>query len=371
VPKTTTNPRALIVRLGAMGDVVHALPAVAMLRSVLPEARIGWVVEQRWRELLCAPGTELAGPRVPGRPLLDELHLVDTRAWRKHPFSASVRHEFLSAIHGLRRQRYDYALDFQGAMKSAILARLSGSAVVIGFREPRESVARWLYGLTVDTRAAHVIVQNVIVQNKELVRAALQQMGLSSGIALQPPGSALLPTDPDSEARIHSILEARSLSRSPIAILNPGAGWAAKQWAPARYGELAIQLSVRGLPSVINYGPGEKQLADEVAAASNGRALALPTTISEFIALARRARLFVGGDTGPMHVAALLGVKTVALFGPTDPARNGPYWPGTRVLRDPASTTSYSHKRTTDAGLERLTVERVLTEVDAVLDQPS
>jgi heptosyltransferase-1 len=284
-------------------------------------------------------------------------------------------------MHRLRLQGYDYALDFQGAMKSAILARLSGSGVVLGFRQPRESLARWLYGVTVDTRAAHVIgqnvigqnviVQNVIVQNKEMVQAALQRMGLSSDIALQPPGTALLPSDSDSEARIRSILEARSLSRSPIAILNPGAGWAAKQWAPARYGELAIQLSMRGLPSVINYGPGEKQLAEEVAAASNGRALALPTTISEFIALARRARLFVGGDTGPMHVAALLGVKTVALFGPTDPARNGPYWPGTRVLRDPASTTSYSHKRTTDAGLERLTVERVLAEVDAVLDQPS
>ena len=104
-----------------------------------------------------------------------------------------------------------------------------------------------------------------------------------------------------------------------------------------------------------------------MAAASNGRALALPTTLSEFIALARRAHLFVGGDTGPMHLAALLGVKTVALFGPTDPARNGPYWAATRVLRDPASITSYSHKRTTDSGLEKLTVERVLAEIDTLL----
>jgi heptosyltransferase I len=359
-------PRVLIVRLGAMGDVVHALPAVAMLRSALPEAHIGWVVEQRWRELLCAPGTELAGPRVPGRPLLDELHLVDTRAWRKSPFSPVVRREFLSAIARMRRRHYDCALDFQGAIKSALLARLSGAGLIFGFRRPRESHARWLYALAVETHAAHVIEQN-----KELVQAAVQQMGLSSDTALLPPGAALLPSDPDSEARISSILDARSLSRSPIAILNPGAGWAAKQWAPARYAELAVHLSARGLPSVINYGPGEKDLAEEVAAASNGRALALPTTLSEFIALARRAHLFVGGDTGPMHLAALLGVKTVALFGPTDPARNGPYWPSTRVLRDPASITSYSHKRTTDAGLEKLTVERVLDEIDGLFALPS
>jgi heptosyltransferase-1 len=304
----------------------------------------------------------LSGPRVPGRPLLDELHLVDTRAWRKRPFSSAVRSEFLSAIRGMRLRRYDSALDFQGAIKSSLLARLSGADVVVGFRQPRESLARSLYGLRIETHFSHVIDQN-----KELVQAAMRHMGLSSDAALQPPGTALLPSDPDSEDRVSATLDSHSLSRSPIAILNPGAGWAAKQWAPARYGELAVRLSARGLPSVINYGPGEKGLAEEVAAASTGRALALPTTLSEFIALARRAHLFVGGDTGPMHLAALLGVKTVALFGPTDPARNGPYWPWTRVLRDPASVTSYSHKRTMDAGLEQLTVEQVLVQIDALL----
>ena len=95
--------------------------------------------------------------------------------------------------------------------------------------------------------------------------------------------------------------------------------------------------------------------------------MALSSSISELLALARRSALFVGGDTGPMHLAALLGVRTVALFGPTDPARNGPYWAGTRVLRDAASVTSYSHKRTVDPGLEKLTVERVLVEIDALL----
>jgi heptosyltransferase-1 len=122
------------------------------------------------------------------------------------------------------------------------------------------------------------------------------------------------------------------------------------------------------LRSVINYGPGEESLARETVAASDGCATPLFTSLSELMALSRRSQLFVGGDTGPMHLAALLGVKTVALFGPTDPARNGPYWAGTRVLRDPSSITSYSHKRTEDAGLEKITVECVMAEISALLD---
>jgi heptosyltransferase I len=358
------QPRALIVRLGAMGDVLHALPAVALLRAALPESHIGWVVERRWRELLCAPETELAGPRGPGRPLLDELHLVDTRAWRKRPFSPAARREFLVAIASLRARHYDAALDLQGAIKSALLARLAGPKLVLGFRHPRESIARWLYNSRVPTHATHVIQQN-----QELMQVFLQRMGadLSPAAADLPPGTAMLPRDPASEAAIANLLEASGLARAPIAILNPGAGWAAKQWATARYAELAIALAARGLRPVVNFGPGEQTLADEVAAASHGAALPLSTTLGQFIALARRAHLFVGGDTGPMHLAALLGVKTLALFGPTDPARNGPYWPNSRVLRHHASIASYSHKRTADPGLEQVTPASVLAEIDALL----
>ena len=144
-PAPKMNPRALIVRLGAMGDVLHALPAVAMLRRALPEARIGWVIERRWRELLCAPEVELAGSRGAGRPLVDEVHLADTRGWRKNILSAGTRREFLAAVRGMRAQEYDAALDLQGAIKSAVLAKLSGAEMTLGFRDPRESIARWLY----------------------------------------------------------------------------------------------------------------------------------------------------------------------------------------------------------------------------------
>lgn len=361
--KAPANSSVLVVRLGAMGDVLHALPAVAMLRRTLPETQIGWVVERRWRELLCAPGVELAGARGAGRPLVDTLHLVDTRGWRKKPLQPETRNEFQSAIRGLREQAYGAALDFQGAIKSAVVARLSGTKLVLGFSHPREHLARFLYASLADGRAEHVIDQNV-----ELVQCWLEEIGFARAIPALSPGTALLPRDEASEKRIDSTLRSLRLANLPVAILNPGAGWGAKQWSTARYGELSRALAERGLRSVVNYGPGEEALARETVAVSDGSAVELSTSLSELIALARRAQLFVGGDTGPMHLAAMLGVKTVALFGPTNPARNGPYWAGTSVLRDPASVTSYSHRRNSDAGLENIGVERVLNEVDALLD---
>jgi heptosyltransferase-1 len=362
------NPRVLIVRLGAMGDVLHALPAVAMLRRSLPEARIGWVIEQRWRPLLCAPSTALAGSRSSGRPLVDEVHLVDTRRWRKQLLRDETRREFRAAVDSLRAAQYAAAIDMQGAIKSAVMARLSRAEMVLGFQHPRESIARWLYSSRFDgRRGAHVIEQNV-----ELLQCWLEQIGLSRATSALQPGAALLPRDRASEAEIDARLRTIGVSdgpvRKPLAILNPGAGWAAKQWPPQRYAELALALGRRGMRSLVNYGPGEEALAKEVVEESRGHAFAFSCSISELIALARRAQLFIGGDTGPMHLAAMLGVKTVALFGPTDPARNGPYWIGTRTLRNAASNTSYSHRRMSDAGLEKISVDAVLEEVAALLD---
>ncbi len=203
-----SNPRALVVRLGAMGDVLHALPAVAMLRRALPEARIGWVVEQRWRELLCAPEVELAGSRGAGRPLVDEVHLVDTRAWRKRLLGPETRREFLAAIQGMQARQYDAALDLQGAIKSAVVAKLSGASTTLGFRKPRERLARWLYDSLADGRAPHVIEQNL-----ELVQTWLEEIGLSRATSTLNPGTALLPRDKASEARIEATLQSKGLAR--------------------------------------------------------------------------------------------------------------------------------------------------------------
>jgi heptosyltransferase-1 len=143
-------------------------------------------------------------------------------------------------------------------------------------------------------------------------------------------------------------------------LINPGAGWGAKQWPPERYGEVARALAADGLKTLINYGPGEESLARAVEEASGGAADAVPCTLGELIALTRRARLFIGGDTGPMHLAAALAIPVVGIFGPTDPARTGPYGARSIVLRSPESRTSHVRRSQTEAGLLTISAQTVI-----------
>jgi heptosyltransferase-1 len=160
---------------------------------------------------------------------------------------------------------------------------------------------------------------------------------------------AQLPRDPKAEARIEQQLAERGIAE--FAILNPGAGWGAKRWPAERYGEVARKLADIGVRSILNYGPGEEDLAGAAEAASGGTARGMSFTLTELIALTRRARLSVGGDTGPLHLAAALRVPVVAIYGPTDPARNGPYGTRSILLRSAASITSHARRSEADAGL--------------------
>jgi heptosyltransferase-1 len=160
------------------------------------------------------------------------------------------------------------------------------------------------------------------------------------------------------------------LGESNFVIITPGAGWGAKQWPPERYGAVASTLAAFGLTTLINCGPGEEGLAQAALAASNGTAQSISCSIAELIALTRRARLFIGGDTGPLHLAAALQIPVVALFGPTDPARNGPYGTKSVVLRNPASQTSLSHTLEPDPGLLQITAEEVISAARSLLEIP-
>jgi heptosyltransferase-1 len=158
-----------------------------------------------------------------------------------------------------------------------------------------------------------------------------------------------LPSDPDAEARITQNLARHGIR--DFALLNPGAGWGAKRWPAKRYGEVARKLASAGILPLVNYGPGEEDLFRAVLAASGGAARPTKGSITDLIALTRRARVFIGGDTGPMHLAAALGVPVVAIFGPTDPARNGPYGTRSIVLRSPASPTTHKRHARPEEGL--------------------
>jgi heptosyltransferase-1 len=336
--------RILVVRLSAMGDVIHTLPAVQALRAAFPRGKIGWLIEERWAELLCAPGAPRRGPRSPQRPLVDEVHTVNLKAWRRSLFGLLTVQQMAKVWNDVRAAHYDVAVDLQGALRSALLAHWSGARVVYGAAQPRESPASLWYTRHVVTSGTHVIEQNLSVAEA----VAKRKMAVPR---------VEFPHDAEHEARIAQELEMRDVR--DFAILNPGAGWGAKRWPAERYGEVARRLAAAGIRPLVNHGPGEEDLFREVLAASGGAALPMHGTITALIALTRRARLFIGGDTGPLHLAAALGVPVVAIFGPTDPARNGPYGTRSIVLRSAASATSHARRTQPEQGLLEITSDAV------------
>jgi heptosyltransferase-1 len=254
----------------------------------------------------------------------------------------------------LRAAEYEVALDLQGAVRSSLLARWSGAPIIYGAAQPRENLASMFYTRQVIPRGEHVVEQNLSV-----AEAVAQQALTTPGIDLPHDDAA----DQECDRRL------KAQDTPDFVLLNPGAGWGAKQWTSERYGEVARRLAENGLRSLINFGPGEEDLAHAVESASGGTAETFTGSLTQLIALTRRARLFIGGDTGPMHLAAALGVPVVGIFGPTDPARNGPF--GTRgiVLRSPASYTSYSHVTRPDDGLLEIGAEQVVAAARQLLGE--
>ena len=312
--------KALLVRLSSIGDVVHTLPALAALHRAGWET--GWVAEPPSRVLL------------EQNPLLDQVIAAPSRKafdWVRG----------IAAIRAVRARRYDIALDFQGLWKSAAWARLSGASRVVGWerfarREPgserlmRETVTR--------LGAGHVIDKNL-----EL----LGPLGIDAvGLREFP-----LPFSAEAVARVDAFLQ--GIGCDGLVVLNPGGGWASKLWPAERFGELARELRGLGLQSLVSFGPGEEDLADRVVAASDGAAArSFPTTLLDYIELARRARLVVAADTGPLHLACAVGTPVVALFGPTEPARNGPFSAEDVVVRRaPGCAPCYSRSCVRHAGV--------------------
>jgi len=343
---STSPPRVLIVRLGAMGDIIHALPVVAAIRRAQPDIEIGWVIEKRWVELLSTPEA-VVGRRSPQKPLVDHIHFVNTRAWRSALTSGETWREIFAAVRGIRQQHYDVALDFQGAWKSGFIVGVSGASSRVGFSEPREHGASVFYTHAVDVRSRHVIEQNL-----ELAEAAR--------LPLASPPRDFFPHDPAAAAWCGSTLRERGMASVPFAIMNPGAGWGAKQWPLEKYAEVARGLAGIGMRTVVNFGPAEEAMARNLESLSHGAATAIACSVGELMELTRRAALFIGGDTGPMHMAAALRVPVVGIFGPTDPARNGPFATEAIVLRRAQSVTNHSRRASPDEAMLRIEAAEVL-----------
>lgn len=352
-PRGERPLRVLIVRIGAMGDVLHAMPAVAALRELHPDWRIGWAIEPVWRELLEAESEthEVAGfsGRDARRPLVDLWHRVPTRAWKLRPFSPSTLQDISRLRRELRAEHYDVCVDMQGAIRSAVVGRMVGANLFAGAAEPREHPAAWLYRQKIKLSAKHVVEQGC-----ELLGAAV-------GETLRP-AKVMLPVDPAAERWCDELLAG---IEERFVVISPTAGWGAKQWPAQRYGSVAMALAQAGFRTLVNAASPDDELGIQVVEASDGAAVLVPCSIGQMIAMTRRAGLAIGGDTGPLHLAAALERPVVGLYGPTDPARNGPYDTVSRVLRHASSRTDHSRHREAETGLMQITTEEV---VEAALD---
>jgi heptosyltransferase-1 len=335
-----------------MGDILHALPAVTALRLAHPSWEIGWVVEPAWRHLLTAANGVPAEPLTASQPLVDRLHLAAAKAWGKKPLSQKTAREIKQLRYELKSAGYDAVLDFQGAVRSALFGRFSGARRRIGETHPREWAAKWFFTERVPTTGRHVIEQDV-----ELAAAV-------AGDALEPV-QPVLPLDPHAEAWCDEIFA--PFRGRPAVLLNPGAGWGSKRWPVERFGVVASALAGRGFHVLVNAGPGEENLADAIQAQSKGVAVPVRCSLPQLIALTRRVSLAIGGDTGPIHLACALGRPVVGIYGPTDPARNGPYGTRFKVLRSPFSVRNHARLDDPEAGLLTISPEDVLEASDEIL----
>ena len=311
--------RVLIVKLSSIGDVVHTLPAAALLRKALPQARIAWVVERRVSAIL------------KGSPVIDELVEIDSRDWRKELFSRTgigARLSDLGVSSGSDLKRpIDIAVDFQGLMKSGLLAVVSRASRRIGFEtdELREKPSRMFLTEQVETsQLRHVIEKNLALAGAALNGSAEPAADKPANFSYEFP----IAVSAEDEKYVAEALENQNeIGGREFAILNPGGGWRTKLWPPESFAEVGDWLwSECGLGSFVTFGPGEEALAQRVADQARSRMVrTIPSTIKQYVALARLASLFVGGDTGPLHLAAASRTPIVAIYGPTSPERNGPF----------------------------------------------
>ena len=296
--------RILIIRLGAMGDIIHTLPALGTLRKAFPFATITWVVESKWRALL------------EGNPCVDQV--ICRGDWK-----------------ALRADKYDLAIDFQGLTKSAVVAKVARADRLAGFEKPRETPAGWLYSEKAATTAVHMVEQNIDLAMAVGATERVRSFPLPAG---GPEG--LLPS-------------------GGFVLASPLAGWGAKQWPLDYYSVVGERLlHEQGLTLVLN-GPHRIEMKHTVAHVSG-----LPGLIDA----SRRATAVIGLDSGPLHLAAALGKSGVAIYGPTDPLRNGPYGGAFTVLRDTAAITSHRRAAKPDVSMRAISPDAVYQALQAILE---
>jgi len=335
------NRRILIIKLGAVGDVIHTLPMLETLRVGFPKAHIAWAVE------------EAAAPILEGNPALNELILLN----RKALSGLSGPAYFMRWLRALRGQRFDTVLDPHNLFKSGLMAFASRAHLRIGFQKLREG--------------------NFLFMNRRVKPAPRRRHAVEKYLSLLEPLGIQerqwtvrfpLTWNPQDEDRADRFWRREGFGSGAskydgVVAVNPGASWPSKRWMPERYAQVADRLvKQHGIRPLVLWGPGERSLADRVVRSMSEKAVIAPETdLKQLMALIKRCRLLICGDTGPLHIAAALGIPTVALFGPSDPARNGPYGQGHTVVRSPIpSATHWQKKEIGDRWMNAIPVETVV-----------
>lgn len=329
--QTMAEERILLVRLGSLGDIIFTLPTAAALRDSFPAAQIDWLVDARWLPLLA------------GNPDLSEVIALPDR-------TAAT---FLSIGSAIRNRHYSIAIDIQALYKSAILARFSGAPRRIGFTREfvRERGAEWLYTERVAPQEPHMVEQNLALAWAAGAKHAKPRFSLQI----------------NSQASAAIAERLATIGWKKFGVLSLGGGWLSKCWPAQRFGQLALDLfRSHGLRFLINCGPGESQMAREaVAAAGESAPQIIETDLAQLMALLRSAQIVVAADSGPLHLAVALGTPVVGIFGPTTPARNGPYNPADIVVRNAtAADTTYKRHDVYSPAMLSITVEQVADAVE-------
>ena len=309
------NPeRILIVRLSAIGDVIHALPCLNALRTAFPDAYIAWVVEN------------IAADILYNHPQIDDVFIIPKKRWRK--FKPGIwLNELMPFIRMLRSKQFDVAFDFQGLTKSSIISRAADARVRVGFGgEDGREFSKLVNNTKIvpPASAIHVVERNF---------SLLSALGITGDIP-----EPVIPIDPDAVVYIKEFLDRKNPDNKPLISIQPGAGWTTKQLPLETYAELTNLIREHLDYQVIyTWGPGEEAMIQALATMAHKRGaaplVAPPTTLRQLVALVKACSMIVGGDTGPVHLASALGIPVVAIYGSSDAKRNAPYTTKLRLFQ--------------------------------------
>ena len=293
----------VIIKLGSMGDVVHALPLANALRDDLPHVRIDWVVERKFSSLL------------EGHPAVDEVIAFDRGKSAVCTFRSFVR-----VIRRLRSRTYDVLIDLQGNLKGSGIVFLSGCSRRMGFGRGSsriETASTFFSNRKVAEDGAHIIERNL---------SFAKVLGAGWGNV-----SFRIPVSVSAGEWVEGFLKAENVHEKRLAIIHPGVTWVSKKWPLRRYASLVEAITERfpDVAVIVSTGPGEEALGAELKGTCKAEiVLAGNMSLPQLTALLDRCEVFISSDTGPLHLAAALGKRVIGLYGPTDPARNGPYGEG-------------------------------------------